>query len=149
MSVFSGTTFFLGTGWKGAVIYILFTTIINPHRRCGTVRIEHLNQLIQQIPGGLTVGPVAGIKPATSRCGVKRSIDWANPAAVISLAVSTCFCLWTDRCSFEDSCEQQETLLSSPDWKHFKSRNNNRVISPASSFSLSAFYVILLWSRAV
>ena len=69
------SSFFLPTGWKGAVIYILFTTIINPHRRCGTVRIEHLNQLIQQIPGGLTVGPVAGIKPATSRCGVKRSID--------------------------------------------------------------------------
>ena len=28
------------------------------------------------------MGPVQGIEPATSRSAVKRSTDWANPAAV-------------------------------------------------------------------
>ena len=31
----------------------------------------------------LSVGPVPGIEPTTSRSAVKRSADWANPAAVI------------------------------------------------------------------
>ena len=30
----------------------------------------------------LSIGPAAGIEPATSRSVVKRSTDWANPAAV-------------------------------------------------------------------
>ena len=29
----------------------------------------------------LSVGPVPGIEPTTSRSAVKRSADWANPAA--------------------------------------------------------------------
>ena len=28
------------------------------------------------------MGPTLGIEPATSRSAVKRSTDWANPAAV-------------------------------------------------------------------
>ena len=31
----------------------------------------------------LSIGPVPGIEPATSRSAVKSSTDWANPAAVI------------------------------------------------------------------
>ena len=31
----------------------------------------------------LSIGPTAGIEPATSRSAVKRSIDWANPTAEI------------------------------------------------------------------
>ena len=52
-----------------------------------------------------------------------------------SLAVSSCFNFleWTCRCSFEDSCEHQETLWSSKDWTHFESRNNNPAISLVSS----------------
>ena len=30
----------------------------------------------------LSIGPVLGIEPVTSRSAVKRSTDWANPAAV-------------------------------------------------------------------
>ena len=30
----------------------------------------------------LSIGPAAGIEPATSRSAVKRATDWANPAAV-------------------------------------------------------------------
>ena len=30
----------------------------------------------------LSIGPALGIEPATSRSAVKRSTDWANPAAV-------------------------------------------------------------------
>ena len=30
----------------------------------------------------LSIGPVSGIEPATSRSAVKRSTDWANPFAV-------------------------------------------------------------------
>ena len=30
----------------------------------------------------LSIGPAPGIEPATSRSAVKRSNDWANPAAV-------------------------------------------------------------------
>ena len=30
----------------------------------------------------LSIGPAPGIEPATSRSAVKRSTDWANPAAV-------------------------------------------------------------------
>ena len=30
----------------------------------------------------LSIGPVLGIEPATSRSVVKRSTDWANPTAV-------------------------------------------------------------------
>ena len=30
----------------------------------------------------LSIGPVPGIKPATSRSAIKRSTDWDNPAAV-------------------------------------------------------------------
>ena len=36
----------------------------------------------------LNVGPVAGIEPATSRSAVKRSTDWANPAAVKSSEIN-------------------------------------------------------------
>ena len=36
----------------------------------------------------LSVGPVAGIEPATSRSAVKRSTDWANPAAVKSSEIN-------------------------------------------------------------
>ena len=30
----------------------------------------------------LSIGPIPGIEPATFRSAVKRSTDWANPAAV-------------------------------------------------------------------
>ena len=33
----------------------------------------------------LSIGSAPGIEPATSRCAVKRSTDWANPAGVIYL----------------------------------------------------------------
>ena len=32
----------------------------------------------------LSIGPAPGIEPATSRSVIKRSTDWANPAAVKS-----------------------------------------------------------------
>ena len=31
---------------------------------------------------GDSIGPTTGIEPATSRSAVKRSTDWANPAAI-------------------------------------------------------------------
>ena len=64
-----------------------------------------------------------------------------------SLAVSTCFNFleWTCRCSFEDSCEHQETLWSSKDWTHFESRNNN----PAISLVSSPFFISFLCHSAI
>ena len=55
---------------------------------------------------------------------------------------------WADRCSFEDSCEHQETLWSSPDCKHLESRKQPCNIASQLSF-LYQLNVILPWSRAV
>ena len=41
---------------------------------------------------------------------------------------------WADRCSFEDSCEHQETLWSSPDCKHLESRKQPCNIASQLSF---------------
>ena len=40
----------------------------------------------------LSIGPAPGIEPATSRSAVKRSTDWANPAAA-SILSSTYLCV--------------------------------------------------------
>ena len=42
----------------------------------------------------LSIGPVPEIEPATSRSAVKRSTDWANPAAVKNIN-SNPLLLWT------------------------------------------------------
>ena len=47
----------------------------------------------------LRVGPVQGIEPATSRSAVKRSTDWANPAA----AIEQCFPLDLSQIMFMSS----------------------------------------------
>ena len=39
----------------------------------------------------LSIGPAAGIEPATSRSAVKRSTDWANPAAGGKRSRKSCF----------------------------------------------------------
>ena len=65
-----------------------------------------------------------------------------------SLAVSTCFMALSNRCSFEDSWELQETLWSSPDCKHLGSWKQPCNIASQLSF-LYQFNVILPWSRAV
>ena len=51
---------------------------------------------------------------------------------------------WADRCSFEDSCEHQETLWSSPDCKHLESRKQPCNIASQLSF-LYQLNVILPW----
>ena len=55
---------------------------------------------------------------------------------------------WADRCSFEDSCEHQKTLRSSPDCKHLESRKQPCNIASQLSF-LYQLNVILPWTRAV
>ena len=52
----------------------------------------------------LSIGPAPGIEPATSRSAVKRSTDWANPAAASILSNTyLCdinqvpFCVFMDR----------------------------------------------------
>ena len=37
--------------------------------------------IYQLLQASLSIGPAPGIEPSTSHYAVKRSIDWANPAA--------------------------------------------------------------------
>ena len=55
---------------------------------------------------------------------------------------------WADRCSFEDSCEHQETFWSSPHCKHLESRKQPCNIASQLSF-LYQLNVIPPWSPAV
>ena len=78
--------------------YSLGTLFLRPQLETGppfyvVIRASRRSSHMQAVPSflsyfkTLSIGPVPGIEPTTSRSAVKRSTDWANPAAELYLNI--------------------------------------------------------------
>ena len=78
-----GTIYFYVSYWRRDCH---FTWSSEPREGLAICRVKGVPSFLSHFKT-MSVGPVPGIELATSRSAVKRSTDWANPAAVKSTKI--------------------------------------------------------------